>query len=64
MILAAKQNPPGVERQRNSISLAASRQVLFPWRYGRQKNQNTGKIYTTPRKINNRQKTHGTIKKL
>ena len=34
--LAAKQNPPRIESQENQISLAASRQGLFFWRFGRQ----------------------------
>jgi len=34
--LAAKQNPPRVERHGNSINLAASRQESFTWRFGRQ----------------------------
>ena len=33
---AAKQNPPRIERQENSINLAASRQESFTWRFGRQ----------------------------
>jgi len=34
--LAAKQNPPSIESQGNQIFLAASRQGLFFWRFGRQ----------------------------
>ena len=33
---ASKQSPPIVERQGNSINLAASRQESFTWRFGRQ----------------------------
>jgi len=33
---ATKQNPPRIERQENSINLAASRQESFTWRFGRQ----------------------------
>jgi len=52
---AAKQSPPRVERQGNSINLAANRQELFTWQFGRQEIYGNGKMAKAPRKCLNRQ---------
>ena len=53
--LAAKQNPPRIESQENQISLAASCQGLFFWRFGRQVKQTCTKIANEPIKFYSRQ---------
>jgi len=51
----AKQNTPGIERQENDINLAANRQELFTWQFGRQEIYGNGKMAKAPRKCLNRQ---------
>jgi len=47
----AKQNTPGIERQENDINLAANRQKLFTWQFGRQEIYGNGKMAKAPSKL-------------